>query len=110
MDADTFKCCDGQPRELGVIPKDKAVCCGDGCIDGRDYWCCEGRAYWKGENNEQAGDLVEGLACSEFFRQPVLDRNPGREEELRRLGVFTTTTPSTAATEPSPPPRPRPGR
>ena len=115
MDGDSFKCCDGVPRELGNIPKDKAVCCGDSCIDGRDYWCCEGKAYWKGENNEEVGELIEGMNCNEFFKQSVLDRNAGRfGDEIVTLTSPTTvsaappTPPTTEA--PAPPPRRRRGR
>ncbi|XP_077969058.1 uncharacterized protein LOC120344879 [Styela clava] len=116
MDADAFKCCDGTPRELGGIPKEKAVCCGNSCIDGRDYWCCEGKAYWKGENNEDVGELIDGMACSEFFKQSVRDRAGTRGTgrvisggvRVGRPQPVTTTT--EAPTTPAPPPPVRGGR
>ena len=48
MNKNLEKCCDNIPRSLDNIPPEDAVCCGDGCIDGREYWCCDGKQYKKG--------------------------------------------------------------
>lgn len=77
IDSEQYKCCDGVPRELNGIAKNRAVCCGDACIDGGDYWCCEGKAYWRGANND--GEDIKGLTCKDFFK-------PGSSVKSRKRG------------------------
>ena len=64
MDAAESICCDGVARSLNGVAPDTAICCGDGCIDGKTYWCCNGKQFQKGATN---GVAVSGLACSDLF-------------------------------------------
>lgn len=50
-------CCSGVPRALNGVPREKAFCCGDGCIDGGLFYCCGGERYPK-----------EGMSTEDFDR------------------------------------------
>ena len=61
MDPTVEICCENVPRSLNGIDPDKAICCGDGCIDGDLFWCCDGKQYSKGA---VAGVELSSLTCS----------------------------------------------
>jgi len=64
MDSTLFKCCGDVARSLNGVPPEKAICCGNGCIDGTLFFCCDGKQYSKGASE---GVDVTGLSCSQLF-------------------------------------------
>ena len=64
IDPNVDICCDGVPRSLNGVSRENAICCGDGCIDGMLYWCCDGKQYRKGSSD---GIDVSNLECTDLF-------------------------------------------
>jgi len=68
-------CCEGVPRSLNGIPAEKAICCGEGCVDGRDYYCCEGKQVLKTNLNEidDVGALANCVTLDLIESEPLID-------------------------------------
>jgi len=76
-------CCDNGPRNLGGIPPEKAICCGEGCVDGRDYYCCEGKQVLKTNLNEidDVDALSNCVTLNIIEVEPDIELEPGIELE-----------------------------
>jgi len=56
-------CCDGVARNLNGVPPSLAICCGEGCVDGRDYYCCGGKQVQKSDLSNVQDGSIDILDC-----------------------------------------------
>ena len=63
MDPSLQICCDGVARNLNGVPPQLAICCGEGCVDGRDYYCCGGKQVQKSDLSNVQDGSIDILDC-----------------------------------------------